>query len=491
MKSKFFITILISILVACSPIVAQIPVKDEPMISPLSTQTFVSHQFHIVLDIPEEWQIVRSVRSNRVIAIGVEDFAIEEVYQGENGLLVIAALKDDVSISEACKIVARKSGRFGSEPTIKEISGQDQLGCTIQPSVDQPAEFSGQWAAIRSYPEPVELGLHLETHHHLVIIGYEPHIEAMAQSIRFEITPQEYLASTLDIIADTGMSFNADLNWDEVQEKAFTLADGAETTADTYLAIKYALTALETEHTFFFSPEEVAVGQNSVVDGSQAVSGKRLENGIGYVALQDIGGNLETLKDYANTLHHIIQDIDQEPTCGWIVSLRGNTGGSVFPMVAGLTPIIGEGEIGGFLLPNGQRRILSLDEGFVLVDGVVIPQFGELLNEHLYTLKEPLPPVAVLVDQQTASAAEITALAFIGRSNSRLFGEPTAGYTTGNEVFPMFDGAMMILTFAKELDRTGKVYFESIIPDEIVSSSEVMDAAIKWLLTHPMCISDQ
>jgi C-terminal processing protease CtpA/Prc len=227
------------------------------------------------------------------------------------------------------------------------------------------------------------------------------------------------------------------------------------------------------------------------MDGSLAVSGKRLENGIGYVALQDIGGNIDTLKGYANELQRLIQDIDQEPTCGWIVSLRGNTGGSVFPMVTGLAPIIGEGEIGGFLLPDGNRKMLSLQKGNVWIDGDVVPKFGELLDAPSYTLKEPMPPVAVLVDQQTASAAEITALAFIGRPESRLFGEPTGGYTTGNEVFPLFDGAMMILTFAKELDRTGKIYSEQIIPDVIVPSSEAMDVAIEWLLTHLTCSSEQ
>ncbi len=494
---QIFVWIVMIMLVACNT-VATTPSSDiqtgvhESMATTLASQTFVSHQFHIVLDIPTEWQIVRSLRSNNVLTIDSEDFAIEEVYQDEQSLLVLSALTIDAPVVDVCETVARRSGyRFGSEPTITMLTGQMQPICIIQPSGDQPTDFSGEWAAIISYPEPTVLGLHFDTFQHVAIIANETHIESLAQSIRFEVSPQDYLASALDIIEHNGLSFNADLNWEEVRAEAFSLAEDAETLAGTHSAIKHAFGALQTGHTFFFTPEQVAAGQNIAVDGSQAVSGKRLENGIGYVALKDIGGNLETLQEYANALQQIVQEIDQSPTCGWIVSLRGNTGGSVFPMVAGLSSIIGEGEIGGFLLADGQRKILALQDGNVLIDGVVVPGFGELLDKPSYTLKQPMPPVAVLVDQRSASAAEITAIAFIGRPDSRLFGEPTGGYTTGNEVFPLFDGALLILTFAKELDRTGTVYSESITPDELVSSNDVMDVAIEWLLTQPACASDQ
>ncbi len=492
-----FILVFTTMMVACGtaepiPTPSMPTTTDDQAPTAIPTQTFVSHQFHIVLNVPAEWQIVRSLRSNNLLTIDSEDFAIEEVYQGEKGMLVISALTKDSSVDEICESVAQESNnRFGSATMIRAITVQDQPGCIIQPSDDQPADFYGEWAAVVSYPEPAVLGLLFDTYYHVLIIAKEAHIESLAESISFEVTSQDYLASTLDIIEHTGMSFNDDLNWEEVRAEAFSLAEDAETIADTHPAIKHAFGALQTGHTFFFTSAQVAASQSISVDGSQAVSGKRLENGIGYLALQDIGGNLETLKDYANTLHQIIQDIDEESTCGWVVSLRGNGGGSVFPMVAGLSPIIGEGEIGGFLLADGRQKILSLQDGFVLVDGVVIPEFGELLDEPLYVLKQTMPPVAVLVDQQTASAAEITALAFIGRPNSRLFGKSTGGYTTGNEVFPLFDGAMLILTFAKELDRTGKVYSESIIPDELVPSEDVMDTALEWLLAQPACASDQ
>jgi len=325
---QIFALVLIIMLTACSPVEAPTTALST---ATHTSQAFVSHQFHITLEVPGEWQIIRSIRSDKLLTIDSEDFAIEEVYQSEQGKLVISALTYDPPVDEICETVAHNSvNRFGSEPTIKTMTVQEQPGCIIQPSDDQPAEFSGEWAAVVSYPEPTVLGLHFDTFHHVLIIANEPHIEKLAQSIHFEIAPQEYLTSALDIIEHTGMSFNDDLDWDEVRAEAFALAKGAETASDTHAAIKHALSALQTGHTYFFTPQQVSAGQNSFVDGSQAVSGKRLANGIGYLSLQDIAGNLETLKDYANTFHHIIQDIDQEPTCGWIVSLRGNTGAIIF-----------------------------------------------------------------------------------------------------------------------------------------------------------------
>ena len=91
-------------------------------------------------------------------------------------------------------------------------------------------------------------------------------------------------------------------------------------------------------------------------------------------------------------------------------------------MVAGLSPIIGEGEIGGFLQANGQRKILSLQDGNVLIDDIVVPKYGELLNEPLYTLKNPMPLVTPGLDSprlwpSVTSANEARAYSPIDRRN--------------------------------------------------------------------------
>ena len=59
-------------------------------------------------------------------------------------------------------------------------------------------------------------------------------------------------------------------------------------------------------------------------------------------------------------------------------------------------------------------------------------------------------------------------VAFKGRPDTRFFGEPTAGYTTGVAAYPLPDGAVMYISNGLAVDRDGNTYAQSIQPDEII-----------------------
>ena len=90
-----------------------------------------------------------------------------------------------------------------------------------------------------------------------------------------------------------------------------------------------------------------------------------------------------------------------------------------------------------------------------------------------------------MIGPQTASAGEATAISFRGRPNTRFFGTASYGLTTGNEGFPLSDGAIILLTTVVELDRTGQEYGEKILPDVVTSNPE--SDASEWLLAQPAC----
>lgn len=104
-------------------------------------------------------------------------------------------------------------------------------------------------------------------------------------------------------------------------------------------------------------------------------------------------------------------------------------------------------------------------------------------------------PAAVLMDGQTASSGEMTALRFVGRPNTRTFGAPTYGVTTGNEDYVLADGAALFITVSRMKDRTGRAYGGPIPPDEPVEPAEaatlaedpVVRAALAWLGRQPAC----
>ena len=78
------------------------------------------------------------------------------------------------------------------------------------------------------------------------------------------------------------------------------------------------------------------------------------------------------------------------------------------------------------------------------------------------------------------------------RPHTRSFGLPTNGLSTANETFPLPDGAMILLTTAIEVDRTGKRYGDKVDPDERHEAAgkdgdPAMTAASAWLKTSSGC----
>ena len=113
-----------------------------------------------------------------------------------------------------------------------------------------------------------------------------------------------------------------------------------------------------------------------------------------------------------------------------------------------------------------------------------------------YTLKNPKPAVAVLLSRLTGSSGEAVLIAFIGRENTRFFGEPSYGVPTANDLHELSDGAALVLTEAYMADRNGTTYDDIIRPDQEVvtdwanvgnDKDEVLSTASRWLQDQPSC----
>lgn len=175
---------------------------------------------------------------------------------------------------------------------------------------------------------------------------------------------------------------------------------------------------------------------------------------------------------YADTLARGLTG-SPAPQCGWIVDLRGNTGGEMSPMLAGLAPLLKDGKLGGFVDNRGQTTELALEEGKVQLG-------GQTTLKTAYT-KKLSGPVAVLQDGMTASSGEVVLLAFRGRSDVRTFGAPSAGLSSANQVHRLYDGTDMLLTVSLDIDPTGQVHGGVIEPQQAVQADAAPRAARAWL----------
>jgi carboxyl-terminal processing protease len=189
----------------------------------------------------------------------------------------------------------------------------------------------------------------------------------------------------------------------------------------------------------------------------------------------------------------IVADLDKAHPSGWVVDLRGNVGGNMWPMLAGVGPVLGEGDdLGEFFTTEG-HAVWRYRDGVAseIEDG----------KENPYPRVEGVPyklaaarDVAVLIDGGTGSSGEAIAIAFRGRPRTRFFGQHTEGVSTVNETFALSDGASMWLTIGVQADRSGKQYLDGLGPDELVAVGDnipsdaqdaVLQEALKWLSRTP------
>ncbi len=295
---------------------------------------------------------------------------------------------------------------------------------------------------------------------------------------------EAYLSEALAIMRANALNTGL-VNWERVERAAMAGADGAINTTDTYGAIRFALRELNDRHSHFLTPEEVLESEEQTIAHNPPLSSQMIHERIGYI---DVPG-FESLNPEAIGLHaaaiqsHLTQLSAQSP-CGWIVDLQSNVGGNMWPMLAGLGPLLGDGPVGYFMAPETEAAPWLYEWVWALMEE----------QEEIAVEEEPLQagqgelPVAVLIGESTASSGEAVAIAFHGRERTRFFGAPTLGLTTANEGFELVDGAMIFVTTARFADRGGAPFGGEIIPDETAEQGQAsIDAATTWLLEQPAC----
>ncbi|WP_316803682.1 S41 family peptidase [Pedobacter nototheniae] len=277
------------------------------------------------------------------------------------------------------------------------------------------------------------------------------------------------------------------LNWTSIDADVKDLSMGLKTVEETKPITAYILQKLRDagdNHSFF----QTKTNAQSYASGNvnpDKVKSKLLDGHIGYLSVPGFGSlDKKTMNDFANEIQEQIKKLDTENALeGWVVDLRTNTGGNMYPMIAGLGPLTGSGILGYFVSDNGEKKKMnpwsySATKKNNSTMGIDL--------EHPYFLKNVNAKVAVLVGSSTGSSGEMTTVSFIGKANTKLFGEPTGGFTSANSGFKLSDGSYLYLAVGYVADRNKKEYRSKIIPDVIVKSTAkddlVLKSATDWLL---------
>lgn len=288
----------------------------------------------------------------------------------------------------------------------------------------------------------------------------------------------DYIEYFKNLIKTKSM-FRDKIDWNIVDENIKKLSVGMETIDDTKPAIQYMMNVLKGSgeiHSFIVSKKSTEAKKTSNTKGIEPEY-KLIDSTIGYIMVPGFAtSNTEIGNQFASKINEMIKKLDSEnEIAGWIVDLRTNTGGTIYPMILGLESLLGDGTLGYFV--TKEKNV-----PWILEKG----KFGKNEIPQPYKLKKFNSKIAILIGKNTGSAGEATVISFIGKNNVKLFGQPTAGLTSANSSFPLSDGRSLALATSFEMDRTGKEYREKINPDVFVESIPDKDLELEtaksWIL---------
>jgi C-terminal processing protease CtpA/Prc len=260
--------------------------------------------------------------------------------------------------------------------------------------------------------------------------------------------------------------------WRIARAQAVASTRDSQTPEDALAPLRSALATAGRSHSSLYKNLEGSPSQAPSQAATPAVKANSAR--IGVVQVPELyGGDASVAQEYARSLSSGIKDAAQAGACGWIIDLRGNTGGDMRPMLAGLTPLLPNGVVGSTEARDGARTHITVTDGTVRVG-----------SELAFSEEEPTKvpgPVAILVDAYTASSAEFVAIAFIGLDNTRSFGSHSMGYSTGNVAFRI-DSYTLVLTVGVDADRNGTAYPAGVGPDvRVARNMDAAAAAANWL----------
>jgi C-terminal processing protease CtpA/Prc len=289
----------------------------------------------------------------------------------------------------------------------------------------------------------------------------------------------------------------SEVQWSELIAEAKARLNASLDCHEAYNTISWCFSRLHEQHSFLMPPEKAARYNNdtplleqppALADLVGEIKGEWIQDSIAYLTLPWISTTDSLVcMHIADSLQGLIARLDSRNISRWIIDLRKNTGGNCWPMLAGIGPLLGNGVCGYFVSDDERIPIVYQDGAALQGRHILCKVSGEAYHPRCRQRS-----IVVLTGKRTVSAGEIIALAFKGKDQVCLYGQPTAGLTTANATYSLSDHSMLVLTVCQEADHNGKICSGSILPDKYITPSSddlsltdpARNAAVDWLRTQ-------
>lgn len=280
---------------------------------------------------------------------------------------------------------------------------------------------------------------------------------------------EKYIKEVLTLLKKKSIN-KYKINWNEFEDNIFRMAKNSQKVEDTYPAINYAISLLKDNHSYFAQ----AIQENEEKP-LPTLKDEKTPTDIGYIRITFCIGDEFKTKQYIKSITDKIYKQNNPSIRGWIVDLRDNFGGNMWPMMAAISSFLDTGTQGYFFDAENKAVEWRFENGKIYTDTVLLEE-----NKDKFSLFGK-NKIAVLINNKTASSGEAISVLFKGYENARLFGTPTFGVFTGCESFLLSDGSRINLATTVFADKNKTKYGKSITPDFSCTDSETLSTAIKWI----------
>lgn len=333
-------------------------------------------------------------------------------------------------------------------------------------------------------------------------------------NIQITISEPKRVLDTIIVVAKDQSLYNKNVNWNVLEKEVYSKFIDSDTITSIIKPVQYLLNQLGDYHGFLFLNGQRYSGnieriRNVSYDyqgkeyinkmsliyqktlSQDQINGFILTNQIAYIEIPMIlpnGGNSEDIIEYTNKIRSKICELKTKKPIAWIIDLRGNLGGNMYPMLMGLAEILPlKVNMGG-----DSKDGNSINQKWLLKDGVFY--YGEDYYPNIPALKCHIKnnenKIAVLIGRYTASSGEVVASALKGQDNIKLFGEQTSGATTSNRWIPIGKDVVFNPAISYYVSKNKTIHKDGVFPDiEIIEDydfknptlGKVYKESVKWI----------
>ncbi len=259
------------------------------------------------------------------------------------------------------------------------------------------------------------------------------------------------------------------VDWPSATTRAEAMASstGRRSALDSSL---HALVAeLKDSHSHYIGPEYAKAMEAAPQSKESLQNLFDIREGAGNVLIVQIHAfasiNVEATAQAAAQLNGGLKEARASFSCGLVVDLADNRGGNMWPMLNGLYSVVPSTTLAYFVSGLGERTPIHADW----------PYAADKPDKRLPKA------LAVVVSDQTSSSGEFVAVSLLAHPNARLFGESTAGMTTGNQLFPLRTGGFLAVATTRLETANGSKITGPVVPTVRASRSDAIRLASEWL----------